>query len=70
MPDESVVEVDADNISAADELRAWAAGIATYRATWKGAIQLDLRTKRQIKLSPAGYAGSRIYATHQCKETP
>ena len=66
LKDGSVVEAEVGNLTAADELRAWADGLPTYRATWKLHIQLDARTRRDIKLNPAGFDGARIWKEHRC----
>lgn len=66
LEDGQLVEVEANNLTAADELRAWAAGVPTYRAVWKNHIEIRPRTDRDIKLNPAGYDGARIWKEHQC----
>lgn len=70
LKDGSLIEAEIGDLTAAAELRAHAAGIATYRAVWKNAIQLDRRTPRDIRVNPAGYDGSRIWKEHTCTTTP
>lgn len=65
--DDQVIEITADNLTAAHELLARIDRRRTFRVTWKPPkITIAERTDRMVKLKPAGYDGSRIWAEHRC----
>lgn len=71
LPDGTQIVVTGRALTPPAELMARAVGTRTARAKWQGGAVLNLRTDHEIRVRPAGYPGSRIYAEHHCpKETP
>ena len=63
-----VARADARYLDAAHELAAWAAGLQTYRLSWRDAMQLDRRTIADLLVDPAGFSAHRCLVDHRCGE--
>lgn len=69
LPSGDLVATDCRSLTPANELLARARGRRTVRARWKSGPVLNLRTDHEVRVRPAGYAGSRIYPEHHCTPT-
>lgn len=67
--DGQIATAELGELTAADELRAWAADTKTYRALWAGHMQLNERTTDDLRLDPAGFREGRIYRAHICTDS-